>query len=547
MARVDERTHLRLVVGRVADHQLGGLLQRRARRRDRGRERSTRIRLRAVQSWPALSKTAERRLARELLQVGVGEDDVGAFAAQLERDLLHVVDAASRMISWPVVVSPVKATLPIPGCAAIAAPADPPGPVTTFTTPGGKPASSASSAEADRGQRRPRRRLQQHRVAGRQRRPELPGGHVQREVPGDDQARPRRSARAASSRGRECWSGSSRRNACWRRPRSTRARARPRMPRSARWRDRLAHVPALGLGELLDVAFLTRSANFCSVRPRFAADQVDHGPSNAFWAAATARSTSAGPPSGARAMTSPVAGLVTSNVCPSRASTCSPPMIIVTVAGVPAESVSVAARAAVSVMPRWYARHLGGAVIGTRDGPAAIDRGLQPADRIVGQPHPPEVEPVVERPADHRRERGEIGIGRPPTQEERGQEDRGAGQEEASIVPHEHEAGDRHDDARGVANRRPGRLRQLDLALEAVRQRPVGRGMQRVRTLQAPGDRAGAPRHERRYPADEGRNHERQHDRRARIADQRQEPGQGVELEGDADRQQDGAESRRAD
>ena len=54
--------------------------------------------------------------------------------------------AARRMISWPVVVSPVKATLPTPGCAAMAAPADPPGPVTTLTTPGGKPASRASSA-----------------------------------------------------------------------------------------------------------------------------------------------------------------------------------------------------------------------------------------------------------------------------------------------------------------------------------------------------------------------------------------------------------------
>jgi len=57
------------------------------------------------------------------------------------------------MISWPVVVSPVKATLPTPGCAASAAPALPPGPVTTLTTPGGKPASSASSARrmADNG------------------------------------------------------------------------------------------------------------------------------------------------------------------------------------------------------------------------------------------------------------------------------------------------------------------------------------------------------------------------------------------------------------
>ena len=52
---------------------------------------------------------------------------------------------ASRMISWPVVVSPVNATLPMPGCAAIDAPAVPPGPVTTLRTPAGMPASSASS------------------------------------------------------------------------------------------------------------------------------------------------------------------------------------------------------------------------------------------------------------------------------------------------------------------------------------------------------------------------------------------------------------------
>jgi hypothetical protein len=52
---------------------------------------------------------------------------------------------ASRMISCPVVVSPVNATLPMPGCAAMEAPTVPPGPVTTFSTPAGMPASSASS------------------------------------------------------------------------------------------------------------------------------------------------------------------------------------------------------------------------------------------------------------------------------------------------------------------------------------------------------------------------------------------------------------------
>ena len=60
-------------------------------------------------------------------------------------EIFFTLFEASRMISWPVVVSPVKATLPMPACPAIAAPAEPPGPVTTFSTPGGIPASSASS------------------------------------------------------------------------------------------------------------------------------------------------------------------------------------------------------------------------------------------------------------------------------------------------------------------------------------------------------------------------------------------------------------------
>ena len=57
---------------------------------------------------------------------------------------------------------------------------------------------------------------------------------------------------------------------------------------------------------------MTRLAYLASVRPRLAADQVAQpfGSSNACWAAFTARSTSSGPPSGAVAITSPVAGLI---------------------------------------------------------------------------------------------------------------------------------------------------------------------------------------------------------------------------------------------
>ena len=58
------------------------------------------------------------------------------------------VSAEPRMISLPVDVSPVNAILSMPGCATIIRPTLEPGPVTTFRTPGGMPASWAISASA---------------------------------------------------------------------------------------------------------------------------------------------------------------------------------------------------------------------------------------------------------------------------------------------------------------------------------------------------------------------------------------------------------------
>ena len=58
------------------------------------------------------------------------------------------VSAALRMIPLPVLVSPVNAILSMPGCSTSAWPTVEPAPVTTFRTPGGKPASSASSPSA---------------------------------------------------------------------------------------------------------------------------------------------------------------------------------------------------------------------------------------------------------------------------------------------------------------------------------------------------------------------------------------------------------------
>jgi len=55
------------------------------------------------------------------------------------------VPAASRMIHWPTSVEPVKAILSTSGWRTSAAPAVAPGPGTTLSAPGGKPAASAIS------------------------------------------------------------------------------------------------------------------------------------------------------------------------------------------------------------------------------------------------------------------------------------------------------------------------------------------------------------------------------------------------------------------
>jgi hypothetical protein len=58
------------------------------------------------------------------------------------------VSAEFRMISRPVDVSPVKAILSMPGWATISRPSVVPVPVTTLSTPGGRPTSLAICASA---------------------------------------------------------------------------------------------------------------------------------------------------------------------------------------------------------------------------------------------------------------------------------------------------------------------------------------------------------------------------------------------------------------
>ena len=200
-------------------------------------ERSTRMRERAQQSWPALPNTRERRRRRGLLEVGVGEHDVGRLAAQLER---HALDRAPRRpprSARPTSVEPVKATFATSGCSTSRCPQTLPGPATTLTTPSGSPASSAMLLELERGERRQLGGLEHHACC----RPPAPAPASSRRSSAGSStarsARPRRAARGRSCRRRRR-PGSCRRAGARARRRSS-GRSRPPCP-SRRGRRRSA-------------------------------------------------------------------------------------------------------------------------------------------------------------------------------------------------------------------------------------------------------------------------------------------------------------------
>ncbi len=137
-----------------------------------------------------LSRVVEDGIRRRRcrgLQVGIGEHDVGALAAELQGHPLHVLGAAGHD------------PLPDRGGAGEADLADigvlhqPPAGV----RPGahhhventlGQTGLEGQLPEAERGQGRQLGRLEHHRVPTGQRRSQLPAGDEQREVPGGDQA-----------------------------------------------------------------------------------------------------------------------------------------------------------------------------------------------------------------------------------------------------------------------------------------------------------------------------------------------------------------------
>jgi hypothetical protein len=104
------------------------------------------MRLRAQQSCPALPKEPETEapaFSRSAsAKIRLADLPPSSRATRLTSA------AAVRITSLPTSVEPVKEILRTSGCRARAEPAAPPGPGTTLSTPGGKPASAASSARS---------------------------------------------------------------------------------------------------------------------------------------------------------------------------------------------------------------------------------------------------------------------------------------------------------------------------------------------------------------------------------------------------------------
>ena len=177
-------------IERIADGPVAELRLRspRAARPSASGGRSAAIR--RCSSRPCSRRSRPRRLRSDVRHVGQRPPNTscGHLPPSSSRTRLRFDSADQARKRRPTSVEPVKATQSMSGWRPIASPTVSPGPVTTLRTPSGMPASAPSSAIRSRLQRRRRRRLDDDAVAGRQRRTELPGGHLRRVVPRHDRA-----------------------------------------------------------------------------------------------------------------------------------------------------------------------------------------------------------------------------------------------------------------------------------------------------------------------------------------------------------------------
>jgi hypothetical protein len=145
------------------------------------------IRDRAQQSWPQLSKTEYGASAANRSRSASAKTMLGLLPPS-SRLIFFTLPAARRMISWPVPVSPVNATLPMPMWAAMAAPAVFPGPGDHVEDARRKAGFQRQLGDAQRGEGRVAGGLEDRGIAGRQSGAQLPAGQHEREVPRHDEA-----------------------------------------------------------------------------------------------------------------------------------------------------------------------------------------------------------------------------------------------------------------------------------------------------------------------------------------------------------------------
>ena len=233
------------------------------------------------------------------------------------------VSAAALAISLPVPTSPVSDTMRTSGWRTRPAPTGSPSPVITLKTPGGKDLARVVG-EHQRRDRRLLRGLENRGVPGGERGADLPDAHHERVVPRRDLAD---DANRLAAEHRRVPRDDTRRPHG---PRDSALRPQrsagcPRTPESRPGR-RTSGLPTFcdssGQAPPRAPRPRRRAARAClAISPGVESRQ----PTIAFFAASTARSTSACVPLGTSAITSPVAGFRTSMVSPSTASTASPP------------------------------------------------------------------------------------------------------------------------------------------------------------------------------------------------------------------------------
>ena len=144
MRRADQRAGLGLR-RRTARRAGSAGARRRARRRTSSWiDSSTSSRAPAEQTWPECRKTAVSAIVEGDLEVGVGEDDVGVLAAELEGDLLHRRGGGGHDPPAGLEAAGERDQVDARVASTSGAPASGPAPSTRLPTPAGRPASSSS-------------------------------------------------------------------------------------------------------------------------------------------------------------------------------------------------------------------------------------------------------------------------------------------------------------------------------------------------------------------------------------------------------------------